>query len=320
MIAATGPEPPPQVRQLADERASARAAKDFAASDALREQIAAAGWVVRDGPQGYTLGPRPPYDVVSNVRDLPDRSAAPDDRRGSVAVLAEGWPVDLRTCLDALLEHVPADVGILVLDLGNVDGAGDVLHELAAATGDRVQEWHLDRACGWAEARSALLKADTATVHVWLDPSSVLTGDAIGPVLAAFDDPTVVAAGWRGVEADPDWLGFHDAGPGEVDALLGYLFGMRRAAALALGGPHPKARFYRNADMEFSFALREGGRPAGCDRLVMTGPLPVTQGRHHGYHDTPPDFREKESKRTYDRFLQRFRGRTDLLAPRADRG
>ena len=69
--------------------------------------------------------------------------------------------------------------------------------------------------------------------------------------------------------------------------------------------------------MEFSFALREAGRPGGCDRLLMTGPLPVIQGRHHGYHDTPAAYRDKESKRTYDRFLQRFRGRTDLLAPRA---
>ncbi|MDQ6649862.1 MAG: glycosyltransferase [Actinomycetota bacterium] len=233
-------------------------------------------------------------------------------------MLAEGWPQDLRTCLQALVEHAPPEVAILVLDLGNVDGAGDVAHEVATAAPGRVQEWHLERACGWAEARTALLRADTATVHIWLDPSSVLTGDAISPVLAAFDDPTVVGAGWRGVSADPDWLGFTDAAPGEVDALLGYLFGMRRSAALVLGGPHPKARFYRNADMEFSFALREAGRATGSDRLVMTGPLPVTQGRHHGYHDTAVAYRDKESKRTYDRFLQRFRGREDLRVRRAE--
>ncbi|GAC1331908.1 MAG: hypothetical protein NVSMB13_20360 [Mycobacteriales bacterium] len=305
------------MRQLAEERAAARAGKDYAASDALREQIAAAGWLVRDAPEGYTLSVRPPYAVLANVRELPDRSQQPDDRPGSVAVLAEGWPDDLRTCLEALVENAPSEVGIMVLDLGNAEGAGQVVHEVATTAPGRVEAWHLDRACGWAEARTALLRADTAAVHIWLDPSSVLTGDAISPVLAAFEDPSVVAAGWRGVSADPDWLGFSDAAPGEVDALLGYLFGMRRSAALAAGGPHPKARFYRNADMEFSFALREAGRGSGCDRLVMTEPLPVTQGRHHGYHDTPTGYREKESKRTYDRFLQRFRGRADLLAPRA---
>ena len=40
--------------------------------------------------------------------------------------------------------------------------------------------------------------------------------------------------------------------------------------------------------------------------------LPVRQDRHRGYHDTEPAYRDKESKKTYDRFLQRFRGREDL--------
>jgi hypothetical protein len=38
----------------------------------------------------------------------------------------------------------------------------------------------------------------------------------------------------------------------------------------------------------------------------------VRQDRHRGYHDTPVEHRDKESKKTYDRFLARFRGREDL--------
>ena len=139
------------------------------------------------------------------------------------------------------------------------------------------------------------------------------TGDALTPLLDAIDaDPQVVAAGWRGVNVDlgDEWRSFVDAGPGDVDALLGYLFAMRRSAALAAGGPHPKARFYRNADMEWSFLLREQGK-----RLVAVE-LPVRQDRHRGYHDSDPVMRDRESKKTYDRFLQRFRGREDLRLPR----
>ena len=46
----------PEVADLAERRAQARAAKDFAASDALRDELAAAGWTMRDEPGGaYTL-------------------------------------------------------------------------------------------------------------------------------------------------------------------------------------------------------------------------------------------------------------------------
>jgi hypothetical protein len=71
--------------------------------------------------------------------------------------------------------------------------------------------------------------------------------------------------------------------------------------------PPAKARFYRNADIEWSYLLRD----AGAGRLVAMD-LPVRQDRHRGYHDSDPAYRDKESRRTYDRFLQRFRGRDDL--------
>ena len=47
-------------------------------------------------------------------------------------------------------------------------------------------------------------------------------------------------------------------------------------------------------------------------RSLVALDLPVRQDRHRGYHDSDPAYRDKESRRTYDRFLQRFRGREDL--------
>ncbi len=46
---------PAPVVALADARVAARAAKDFAESDRLRDEIGAAGWTVRDVPGGYEL-------------------------------------------------------------------------------------------------------------------------------------------------------------------------------------------------------------------------------------------------------------------------
>ena len=296
---------PDDVQALADARASARAGKDFAASDRLREQIAELGWAVRDTADGQVLSPRPPYDVVPTVRDLPPDTGV---RRCTVALLVEGWPDDLRTCVQALLQHAPDDVAVLLLENGPTD-AGAVVHELAAAH-PRVQELHVDRVAGWSEARQALIERDVADVHVLMDVSTVLEGDGIGPLLAALDDPGVAAAGWRGVDVEDGWLGFADAGPGEVEALLSYLIAVRRSAALTVPLP-PKARFYRNADMEWGYLLRE----AGAGRLLAVD-VPVRQDRHRGYHDSDPAYRDRESKKTYDRFLQRFRGREELRLTR----
>lgn len=293
---------PDDVQQLADRRAQARADKDYAASDALRAEIAALGWAVKDTPEGQVLSPLPPYPVLGSVKDLPDRSGEPDSRRCTVALLVDGWPDDLRTCVQALLDHAPEDVVVVLLENGETD-AGPVVHELAAHP--RVEELHVERAAGWAEGRNALVRTDTARVHVVMDLSTVLEGDAVGPLLAALEDGTYAAAGWRGVHVEDGWLSFADSPAGEVEALLSYLLAVRREAALQVPLP-PKARFYRNADMEWSFLLREAGH-----RLVAVD-VPARQDRHRGYHDSDPELRDRESKKTYDRFLQRFRGREDL--------
>jgi cysteinyl-tRNA synthetase len=53
-------EAPAEVAELAARRREARDAKDFAGADRLRDEIAAAGWEVRDvaEPPGYRLVPR----------------------------------------------------------------------------------------------------------------------------------------------------------------------------------------------------------------------------------------------------------------------
>jgi glycosyltransferase involved in cell wall biosynthesis len=291
---------PDEVQRLAAQRQQARAAKDYASSDALRDQIAELGWTVKDTPAGQQLAVAPPYQVLVSVGDLPDRSGEPAQGRCTVALLVDGWPDDLRTCVTALLEHTPDDVEVVLLENGETD-AGTVVHELAGHP--RVTELHVERPAGWAEARNALIRWDTASVHVLMDLSTVVEGDAVTPLLEALEGAD--AAGWRGVHVEDGWLSFADSPAGEVEALLSYLIAVRREAALEVPLP-AKARFYRNADMEWSFLLREQGK-----RLVSLD-LPVRQDRHRGYHDSDPVMRDRESKKTYDRFLQRFRGREEL--------
>jgi len=57
VLARPAAEVPADVRALADARAAARKAKDWAASDRIRDEIAALGWSVKDTKEGQRLAP-----------------------------------------------------------------------------------------------------------------------------------------------------------------------------------------------------------------------------------------------------------------------
>ena len=65
--------------------------------------------------------------------------------------------------------------------------------------------------------------------------------------------------------------------------------------------------FYRTADIDLSFRIRDLGRRA----FVVD--VPVVRHEHRMWHATPVAERDAASKRNFYRFLERFRGRTDLL-------
>ncbi len=251
--------------------------------------------------------------VLPQVQALPDRSSVAPKQRSVIGVLVDGWPEDVRECLNALIQYAPSHP-IAVVDLGNVDGAGEVVDEIAASHAMTVFHIAQDlQTAGWAASRNALIKAIPAEVHVIMDLSTVLTGDAISPLVDAISND-VVLSGWRGVNVnlEDEWRSFDDASVGEVDAVLSYLMAVSRDAALKTP-LDIKARFYRNADLEWSLALRQAG-----GKVVMPAPeLPCHQTRHHGYHDSEVEYRDFESKKTYNRLLKIFRGNNDILAPRA---
>jgi cysteinyl-tRNA synthetase len=50
---------PPELERFRIRREEARAAKDWTAADAAREQIEASGWAVTDHPGGTSIWPKP---------------------------------------------------------------------------------------------------------------------------------------------------------------------------------------------------------------------------------------------------------------------
>ena len=62
---------PDDVQRLAGERADARAAKDFALADELRDRIRELGWEVTDQPGGFALQPCHPRSTRRSPADVP---------------------------------------------------------------------------------------------------------------------------------------------------------------------------------------------------------------------------------------------------------
>ena len=49
---------PAEVQALAQQRWDAKAAKDWATADALRKQLEADGWLIKDSKEGFTVIPK----------------------------------------------------------------------------------------------------------------------------------------------------------------------------------------------------------------------------------------------------------------------
>lgn len=289
---------PESIVALAEARVAAKASKDFAQADQLRSQIASQGWQIKDVASGYELTPLPKRTF--NVNEKLDLGIASDV---TVGLVINGWIEDATHCLTELRRHCP-QVAIVAV----VIGEGDISN---FARNHQIIDLYLEEDAGWGSTARWIVENSPSEFQVLMDPSTILQGDALSLMKAAISGD-VVGVGWRGalIDREDQWRSVVDRGPGEVDVLLGYLMMVKRSSILETDTPHKKAKFYRNADLELSLALREqGGRLVAMD-------LPVRQERHHGYHDAEPEMRDRESKRNYDRILTRFRGRDEILSPR----
>ncbi len=327
-------EAPQGVLDLVVERQAAREARDFARADALRDQVRAAGWLLRDTREGPELAAAPPWEPVDPAAIRP-RWDEPDQHAVSVIAHVTGWPEDVARALHALATHcapraapraVPLDYEVLLLDDGADAATGQALEDLAEEDpAGRVRVLHLNpsaehasergdavdgrsaEAIGFGAAMNLGMGQATGRVLVWLDPHVEATGDLLTPLLSALDEPGVGLAGGWGV-VTRSMLQFEaDDGP-EVDAVEGYLLAVPRRLAARVE-VDPKDRYYRNADLDYSFAIRALDPGYRAIRLAV----PATLHRHRGWYETDPAERERASKKNYDRFLAKWRLRTDLL-------
>jgi hypothetical protein len=286
--------------ELAQERLDARAAKDFAKADLIRDQISALGFEVIDVAGGFEFRAKERFPSYASTRDI---KALKVDGEIAIAMIIDGFTADAAETVRSIKAHTNTPIVALVI--------GDPA-ELVDEIDLQFQLVYITENFGWGENANAILKNLTSKFIVLMDPSTRFTGDAIGPVVAELNKGEFSAVGWRGglVNIDDEWRSVDDKGAGEVDVIFSYFLAINSADATNAGGFNNRAIYYRNADIEFSLRLRNvNGRLLQMD-------LPLEQARHHGYYDTDEEFREVQSKKNYDRILERFRGKSAILSPR----
>jgi len=290
-----------EAERLARARQEARVARDFSTADRLREEILASGFEVRDTPTGFELreararSTGPP--VYQSPGDVPSVLGDPPACDVSVHWLAEAWPQDVMRGIRSFRRDARAPrVQHVVVEAREGDHRWPHGVESVRVAGD----------IGWAAARNAGLRRSLGEVVVIADGSVEASGDALAPLVRALEDPTIGITGPFGIVTD-DLREFRDSAGPDVDAIEGYLMAFRRDLLVRGVSFDQRFRFYRTADIDLSLQIKSLGL-----RAVVTD-APVVRHEHRTWSNTPEDRRDQLSKRNFYRFLDRWRGRTDLL-------
>ncbi|CAB4878303.1 MAG: hypothetical protein F2786_07030 [Actinobacteria bacterium] len=291
---------PDSVTQLAIARMDARANKDFALADKFRDELLQAGFEVVDTAGGYELREKKPYITLAYPRDIRPINLESDV---TVGIIVEGFTDDALETVRTVKAN--SDCAVAIISIGD---AGRLVEQMDG----RTYLIAVAPGASWADCANVFLEKVSSKYVIVMDPSTRFTGDAITPVVAELEKGEFVVIGWRGglVNLDDEWRSVDDKGNGEVDVLFSYFMAFNREAMTQVGGFNPRAVYYRNADIEYSLKIRQ----AGGKLLQMD--LPLMQERHHGYHDVDPTFRDTQSKKTFDRILDKYRGKEAILSPR----
>jgi hypothetical protein len=321
----------------AEERAEARARRDWPRADALKATIEAAGWKVEDAGRGWSLFPAVPPDVVVDgitrygaARSVPSVLGDPPDAAATVAIVAEGDQEAFARLVRSLRAHAPAGTHVVVVG-NDPDPAWDArLAEAAAAPGERdgepdVEVLRTSEALGAAAAANAGMRRARGAIVVLAATAVELTGDAISPLVAALVDPGVAVAGAFGTAAT-DLPHLAETVAADPDAIDGAWLAFRRDDYERLGPLDEHFVVPRFLDAWWSLVLRAGDDPAAPPRRAVRLDLPVVR-HEHGPGAAPTRGSAERSRaearrgrlarRNGYRLLARFGDRPDLLATRS---
>ena len=257
------PSVPDEIVALADERAAARVQRDYRTADELKSRIEAAGWKVIDFGAGYDLEPARPADLSDGERTLygavesvPTRLDAPATSPATVIVVAAD---DAFTDVVVRAVNQTSPDGTQLLVVTGPDGAvdGDAAEVIATAV-----------PFGAGDALQAALRRSTGEVIVVLEPMTVPAADAVTPLLAALEDPTVAIAAAHGLHS-ADLHRYHPVEHGDATTVASGCYAFRRADIAARGPVDGRLKLRGSVAAWLGLLLRDEGPDTPPRRAVV---------------------------------------------------
>jgi hypothetical protein len=323
------PEEVPQpVRDLAEARAVARRARDWATADRLRGEIEAAGWRVIDAASLYSLERAAPPDVVGEGTIRYGSSASVPSRLhdepvgvASVVVVAEVAGAALALAVRALAEHAPDGTQLIIVANAPADADGASIRDLDLAdpgspgVGTDVV-WTSAR-LGFAAALNAGIRRAAAPVVILLGPGVEPAGDVVSPLVSALEDPSVAVAGPFGLVSQ-DMQRFEDAPEALMDVvgIGGGVLAFRRADHLGRGPLDEHFVVPDDLGLWWSLVLRDTTEDDDVERQprrAVQVRVPATRPPTAVSDAARDQQQARHARRNRYRVLKRFATRRDLL-------
>ena len=239
---------------------------------------------------------------IKHASKLGDHLGDPDGHDISFLVLFDGWPQDVERLHASLHRHLDTDWELVVVD-NPVDDDGS---ERMAAL-DRTLHLPLRDPVGYGAGRNLAVRQATGGILCVIDTSVELDGDVVRPLTDLLAAPDVGLVGRWGV-CTTDGHHFEECEGPNVHGVEGYFMAVRRADISRTGMFDPKFRFYRNADIDFSFQVRAAGL-----RTIVNPGLPLVRHEHRLWTNTREEERDELSRKNFFRFRDHWGDREDLL-------
>ena len=307
------PAIPNEIAARVRQRHEHRLAKRWEPADSIRAEVLDAGFELRDSRSGTTVLPLPAWKHdegnIASSTDVSSLLEEKPDLEFTVGVVARRGCEELQRCVSSAHAWLGDSGEVIVVDNGFPDECEPVEGNLPPM--DELRFFRADHFLGSAGGRNVALRQARGRYVVLLDTSVEVTGDIFSVLRELLSDETVGIAGRWGVVTS-DMRSFEEAkSSGTVDAVEGYLMAFRRDVLVEAGLLDEKFRFYRHLDLDFSYAVRSCGY-----RAVIDTTLPVKRHEHVEWTSTPPDERERLSKRNFYRFLRKWGDREEFAAAR----
>ena len=191
---------PREILTLAHARAKARRERDWPEADRLRDEIEAAGWTDRRPRHGLRNWPAhpPDLDVDGTTRygasdSVPSRLEEALVGVATVVLVATDWPDDIARAVGALADHSPDGTQVVIVDDAVPEADRTTLKALDTTDpvrrSVRTEVVRLSARLGYATALNAGIRRAAAPIVVVMDPSVEVTGDLVGPLVTALEDP-----------------------------------------------------------------------------------------------------------------------------------